>query len=165
MIKIRKLMGIIALLLCIFMLPSCSTEPKSFSVEEFSITLDSGFKEIENDSAFAFFASSSHSVVCIKEDFSSLEKGDQTTIEEYGEVIKDKYPEYNAELINQGDYWYLEYENKAEHKNFYYNSYIFKTESAFYMVHFATGAKKDNSQSKQTFAAWAQTIQLKEMDG
>lgn len=158
--KIRSAAAVLLIIICVFMLVSCKTEPKTFTYGEFTIRLDSGFKEVKNDSAVAFLASSKYSVICVKEEFSSLENGGETTILEYAEIIKNNYPEYNAEIKSEGDFCYLEYENKAEHKNFYYNSYLFKKEDAFYTVHFATASKSDNSESASIFAEWAKTIEL-----
>ena len=93
--RIDKIKSVVAvlLLLCIVALTSCQTniEPKEFKTGVFSILLDTGFKEIENEAAIAFFTSSKYSVICVKEDFSSLEKGSETTVLEYGEIIKNNY--------------------------------------------------------------------------
>lgn len=160
--RVRSTSTALLIIICVFMLVSCKTEPKTFTSGEFSIHLDSGFKEVENDSAVAFLSSSKYSVICVKEEFSSLENGSKTTVLEYAEIIKNTYPEYNAEIKSEGDFCYLEYENKAEYKNFYYNSYLFKTETAFYTVHFAAAAKSDNSESASVFSEWAKTIELKD---
>ena len=155
--KYRSFTSVI-LALVLILLSGCSTEPKKFIKNELSIILDSSFKEIENDSAFAFYSSSDCSVVCTKEDFSKLENGAQISIERYAELIIENNPDYNATLVCENGFYFLEYENKADRKNFYYNSYLFKGEDAFYTVHFAKASKKDNQNSKDIFNEWAKTV-------
>lgn len=164
--RIDKIKSVVAvlLLLGIVALTSCQTniEPKEFKTGGFSILLDTGFKKIENEAAIAFFTSSKYSVICVKEDFSSLEKGSETTVSEYAEIIKNKYPEYNAEFKEQDGFCYLEYENTVEYKKFYYNSYLFKGENCFYTVHFSTSLKGDKAQIREQFLSWAETISFEE---
>ena len=117
--KIKTLFIISLILVTLVSLSSCSTEPKKFVEDNFSIILDNGFKSVENETTYAFYSSSKYSVICMKEDFSTLENGKDTTIEEYAQSVQENNPDFDAEFKEIDGLYYLEYVNKAERKNFY----------------------------------------------
>lgn len=158
--KIKTLFIISLILVTLVSLSSCSTEPKKFVEDNFSIILDSSFKSVENETTYAFYSSSKYSVICMKEDFSTLENGKDTTIEEYAQSVQENNPDFDAKFKEFDGLYYLEYVNKAERKNFYYNSFVFKGDTAFYMVHFATASKSDNSASNEQFIEWAKSVSI-----
>ena len=142
---------------------SCSSElvEKSFEVNEFSITLDSSFKDKDASGAYAYFISRNYLIVCIKESFSELpsEYADFSE-EKYAEVVSVSNEKSQDCLKNEDGYYYLEYTNKAEKKEYYYNSFIKKGESAFYIVTFTAEVQEDNSLYHTQFKAWMDTVSV-----
>lgn len=98
---------------------SCNKEivEKTYEKNEFSIVLDSSFKEKSASGAYAYYISSEYLVVCDKESFTELSA-------EYAGFSESKYAEVvcaiNEKSVdcikNSGDNVYLEYTNTAEKK-------------------------------------------------
>jgi len=142
---------------------SCNkaVEEESYQVDEFSIVLDSSFKQKDASGAYAYFISREYLVVCIKEEFSSLGEG-------YGEFSEKKYAEIVCAsnekptdcIKNEEGSYYLEYTATAEKKEYYYNSFIKKGESAFYIITFTAKAEKDNSSNHLKFTNWFSTVDV-----
>ena len=142
---------------------SCNKDitPKSFEQGEFSVILDSSFKQKDASGAYAYFISSDYLVVCIKEEFSSLEAEYQGFSEEkYGEIVCVSNEKPLEALKNENGYYYLEYTSKVENKEYYYNSFIKKGESAFYIITFTAENEEDNSSNHMKFLSFAETVSV-----
>ena len=142
---------------------SCSSEivEKTFEANEFSITLDSSFKDKEASGAYAYFISRNYLIVCIKESFSELpsEYADFSE-EKYAEVVCFSNEKSEECLKFEGGYYYLEYTNTAENKEYYYNSFIKKGESAFYIITFTAQTQEDKSLLHTQFKSWMDTVNV-----
>lgn len=140
---------------------SCNKEivEKTFETEEFSIVLDSSFKKKEAQGAYAYYISSEYLVVCIKESFVD-------DFVKYADFSEDKYAEVvcaaNEKSVDcikkSGDSVYLEYTDTAEKEEYYYNSFIKKGNSAFYIITFTAESKEDNSSLNSKFIQWFNTV-------
>ncbi len=142
---------------------SCNKEIVEMTYEkgEFSIVLDSSFKEKDASGVYAYYISKEYLVVCDKESFEDLPA-------EYADFSEDKYAEVvcaiNEKSVDcikkSGDVVYLEYTNKAEKKEYYYNSFIKKGKSAFYIITFTAEIEEDNSPYNSQFISWFNTVSV-----
>ena len=158
--KSLRIFSFCLIFIWVFTLISCSAEPCIYETEEFSIKLDTSFKKKTVENAVIMLTNSKYAVICVREDASVLENGENITESEYADLICEKYPEYDAQVKQDGELYYLEYVNKAQNKKFYYNSYIIKGEECFYTISFAAGDKKDNSESHLMFSDWIKTVKV-----
>lgn len=155
--------------ICVFMVAvmlfftSCNKEivEKSFESGEFSIVLDSSFKDKKAEGAYAYYISKDYLIVCDREGFDEINA-------EYRDFSEDKYAEIvcaiNEKSVDtikkSGDGVYLEYTYEADGKEYYYNSFIKKGSSAFYIITFTAESKEDHSFYNSKFISWFDTVSV-----
>ncbi len=156
---------------CVFMaifmlfLSSCNKElvEKSFEAGDFSIVLDSSFKEKNAQGAYAYFISKDCLVVCVRDLFEKFEYAyEGYSEEEYADVVCDSNGKSTDCIKKDGNYTYLEYTAEAEGEKYYYNSFIKKGTDAFYIITFAAESKEDNTEIYHSrFIHWMDTVKVK----
>lgn len=130
--------------------------PKTFTKEEFQITLTDAFEPTEEAGFFAFYRSKSVMVFTLRED---KELFGDITVEEYGDLVLEANNRTGIKT-NQGDgFIWFEYTDTPEEQEIYYLAVCSRSKDAFWIVNFATPAS-NRDQYKETFLNWAKSIKI-----
>lgn len=157
--------GIVLVLIVSLLLCACGakTEPKVFKVEELSLTLDTGYKEVEMEGFTGGFQSTGkQAIVMVLREDKSLFNGRINTLDEYVQAVKyanisDGRTITEVKKDNNGiPYIEYNYTNKVEYR---YYSAMYESDKAFWLVSFATLANKYDSLA-DTFASYARSVQF-----
>lgn len=148
-------LGVIAgiLIARLIMAPSEAAEI-TFSSNGMSITLTEDFEEIPNPDFTVCYGSPTTGVSILRERFVKYPMLRDLPIEEYTELFEEPV------TLNHEDglYWYeYEAEDEAEDETYRYFAYIYKTDNAYWEVHFGTIDSLADSM-EDDFAAWAKTV-------
>ena len=114
-------------------------KPRSFTVDEMTVTLTDDFTAEEIDRFNKAYVSDDVAVYVLKEEFSLLEGFGDLTIEQYGELVSYNNSELNYdEFVFEGGRVFFEYTVPIDGNTFHYFSYLYKTDDALWMISFAT---------------------------
>lgn len=161
--KFYKLFALMITISLILAFAGCSIKPakKEFKVEEMSITLTDKFFEKEIMSQTGYFEAPTEIVCVTKESFSLLESvfgSSDMSIEEYANIILTGN-KIDDELKEEDGLYSFTYERTVENKDFYYQSYVFKSDNAFWLVQFSCFAK-DMKNHTDNFVEYAKSIKF-----
>ena len=131
-----------------------SASPKTFTKEDFQITLTDAFESTEEAGYFAFYQSKSVMVFTIREAKGLL--GD-ITVEEYGDLVLEANGKTGVKMNQDEGFIWFEYTDTPERQEIYYLAVCCQSKDAFWIVNFATPASNRN-QCKDTFLSWAESI-------
>ncbi|MBQ6852144.1 MAG: hypothetical protein IJO04_03855 [Oscillospiraceae bacterium] len=135
-------------------LGSDTPEPKTFSKEDFSITLTDDFAQTQQEGFFAFYESKSAAVFALRED---AEIFGNITLDEYGDLVLKANNRADAKM-NKGDgFLWFEYTATADGQEYYYMAVCCQSENAFWVVNFATPAS-NREKYATIFMQWAESI-------
>jgi hypothetical protein len=130
--------------------------PKTFTNEDFQITLTDAFDSEELDGFFAFYQSKSVMVFTVREDASLV---GNISLEEYGNLVLEANNKAGSELNQAEDYLWFAYTETPEDQEIYYLVVCCKSEDAYWIVNFATPSS-NREDYHDTFLAWADTIEV-----
>ncbi|MBP3495168.1 MAG: hypothetical protein J6K52_03060 [Clostridia bacterium] len=133
---------------------------KTFTNDDMSITITGEFEETSLDGYDVCYDSSEIAIFVIKESFKLMPVFGSYTLEEYGELVMINN-DLHASLQTQNGltYFEYEYENYEENIVFKYRTYIFKTDSAFWIIQFA-GEANDFENRINDIEKWAESIEF-----
>ncbi len=130
------------MVLCVLVLRSCKTEPKTFTAGDLNITLTTAFEREDDEEVLAKFESRKVNVYVQKvvhifdKDLRSL------SAEEYAEWMAE-YSGVNANITKNSNGW-VTYDYEKDVGTIYASHhfvYVFKTTNTFWLVEFATPNK------------------------
>lgn len=133
---------------------TASASPKTFTKEDFQITLTDAFASTEEAGCFAFYRSKSAMVFTIREAKEFF--GDITT-EEYGDLVLEANGRTGIQMNQEDGFIWFEYTDTPEQQEIYYLAVCCQSKDAFWVVNFATPAT-NREQYKDTFLSWAKSI-------
>ncbi len=141
--------------------PAPTGEPKTFTRDALQITLTDKFTETPADGYTTIYQCEDSAVFVLKESFADVEGGEETTLEQYGQMLIDKNAKVSdAELQSVEGLTCFEYQYKNDNNsNMYYFVTVYKTQDAFWLIQFAT-PKADTASYRETFIEWAKSVQF-----
>ena len=147
---------VIGLLLTRGLFDTVSASPKSFTKDEFQITLTDAFTPTEEAGFFSFYRSSSVIVFSLREEKALF---GNITIEEYGELVLAANGRTGCTMNQDAGFIWFEYTDTPEEQEIYYLAVCCQSEDAFWIVNFATPTA-NRDQHQETFLNWARSIKL-----
>lgn len=135
-----------------------STTPKTFTVEELSVTLTEEFREHDAEGFNAVFEGRQAAVVVLKEPFSLAEGLDAFSLETYTELVSS-VDGLAVAPHPVGDALCFEYSGIDDETKdvYYFVAYTYKTDDAFWLIQFGTEMRYAEEYAEQ-IAEWASTI-------
>lgn len=134
-------------------------EAKTFTKENFSITLTDRFTEdTEQKDYFASYYNNTSAVFVVRETVEQYPDLKDYTLEDYAKLVVD-VNSIEQQLNREDDFYYFEHVWLDDETGtvYHYTTYIFKSEGAFWMVTFA--APNDNYDDlKDSEAEWAESV-------
>ena len=134
---------------------------KTFSEEGMTITLTDEFSSFDAGNFTVGFQSRNAMVLGLKEEFTLKEGFADYTLEEYGNLVltnnKLEFCELNsAEGLTFFEYLYTDPDSAVDYRYF---SCVYKTEDAFWLVHFITEEKSLGVYADQ-IVTWAKSVEF-----
>lgn len=133
-----------------------TVSPKTFTKEDFQITLTDAFEPAEQDGFYAFYGSKSAAVFTVRE---GKEHFDDIALEKYGDLVLQANGRTGVKMNQDDGFIWFEYTETPEEQEFYYLAGCFQSNDAFWVITFATPAS-NQEQYKDTFLSWAKTIKV-----
>ncbi len=132
---------------------------KTFTCGNFSITLNEDFNETEHINFNAVYSSLDVAVFVSNESFDAYEELRDFSAEDYMNAIIQGNEITSATIIDTQNYPHYEYyaTNNETNITYYYCAYVYKTETSFWVVQFATKADDEESYKDQ-ISIWAQSV-------
>ena len=134
---------LIGLLVCSMLLSGCfekEPEPKEFSAEGMTITLNDSFSERESDTYTVSYIAPKVVVYAMREAFDSFVNptfASKTTVVEYAEDLVESN-ELDAEVKTVYGLTSFIYTRRSKGEEYTFYTAVYKTEDAFWHVQFAT---------------------------
>lgn len=136
-----------------------NAEPKTFTADNMSITLNENFSEDVLDSFTACYSSRDVAAFLLKEEFSLMAGLENYTLEQYGQLVlqNNGMPDFQLQTVDGVLYFEYEVDNEADKTTYYYFSTIHKATDAFWLVQFACNAA-DAEEHIPDFIQWAKSV-------
>ena len=157
--RFSKLLLILTLSVTL-LLSSCSAQPKSFTVEEITITLTNRFSKLEQEGFTAVYGSLSAAVMLTREEFALFEGttlSADSTVEEYAESVIDAQELKNVEIKTEDGLTYFIYDGSADGVTYTYLATVHKSKDAFWLIQFGTKADRF-ANAKSEFMTFAKSV-------
>ena len=135
-----------------------NASPKTFTKEDFQITLTDDFKVTEEEGFFVSYDSKTVMVFSVREEKEIF--GD-ISLEEYGELVLQANGRTGAKMTQQDGFVWFEYTNTPGTQEVYYLAVCYQSEDAFWIVNFATPAS-NQGKYRDRFFDWAKTVKVGE---
>ena len=133
-----------------------NTAPKTFTKEDFQITLTDAFEEAQEEGCHSFYTSKTAMVFTVREEKEIF--GD-ITLKEYGDLVLQANGRTGIQM-NQGEgFIWFEYTDTPSKQEVYYLAVCCQGEDAFWIINFATPVK-NQAKYQETFLDWAKTIKV-----
>lgn len=133
-----------------------TASPKTFTKEDFQITLTDAFEPTEQAGFFAFYRSKSAMVFALRE---AEELFGDITLEEYGNLVLEANGRTDIKTNQEDSFIWFEYTETPEQQEIYYLAVCCRGKDAFFIVNFATPASNQDKY-KETFLNWAESINV-----
>ena len=130
--------------------------PKTFTKEDFQITLADAFKAAEEPGFFSAYSSKTVLVATVRE---AKEIFGDITLNEYGTLVIDGNNRTGAKLNQEDGFVWFEYTDTADGQKLYYLVACYQSQDAFWIVNFLTPAS-NQAKYLDTFIDWAKTVQF-----
>lgn len=158
----KKIIRLFICLLLVLSLAGCFKSEKSYTVDELTITIDSGFSETEQIGIDLMLVSRKYMVAVVKTNqYSSY------TLDAYCKMLKNSFTvdlTFNDSETNNGDkFKYSIYTNSADGKEYSYVSAVYKYKSNFYMVDMAVSIKNASDKVNEKFLNYAKSVTFGEL--
>lgn len=136
-------------------------EEKTFTEGDLSITLTNEFSNQLYEGYTVCFESQKVAVFALEEPFSLAEGFGDYTLEEYAEIVFSNNGMEGFELLTDGENSYFEYEftNPDTQDTFYYKTYLYKEDDAFWVINFATFVE-NYGEFVESFDVWASSVEF-----
>ena len=138
----KVLLIITALLLTAAMLTGCFAGTKEYTCQDMTMTVPSNMKDVSDQSDFSSFTfaldSTKIAIFGIKEKFSGFEDGENTTLEEYADIVlsANNLDTYAIERSG-GAYMYFRFESDTDDGTYKYLAGVYKGTDAFWLIQIA----------------------------
>lgn len=120
-----------------------SLKPRTFRAGEMEIVLDESFAQAPVQEYEACFTSEHVDVICLREEFTLAEGLESMTLPEYGKTVIDgNLGEEGATLSEKDGLTWFEYSVELGGVRFVYLNYLYKSDTSFWVVQFATPEEK-----------------------
>lgn len=159
---IAWVVGFIAVFIVAVALMGNDAEEKTYSDSGFTITMEDGFNEKDYIGATFYYESQNAGISVVKEtfeDLSSLEIDENTSLEEYAELISyvnekdNEYKNLNDQIM------YYTYDDTISGKDYSYMTAVTKGSNAFWIINlFCEEKNKDTYFPK--FEKWLETVEV-----
>lgn len=141
-------------------------EPKTFTMDELSITLDTGFEEYDVE-GFKGGLDSDHVGVLVTEESKAELKLlglEVNSLAEYGELLAELY-EVESDVTTEQGITYFEYTwNDMVEGDYHYVCTLYETTDSYWMVEFVTTADEAEEYRSKIFE-WANGVTIAEGNG
>ena len=144
--------GIVSGLLIPADLGSMAAEPKTFTKDDFSITLTEAFAETAQEGFFVCYESRNAFVWVVREELESA-----ATPEEYTQAVLEANGRTDLEVSLLGDYTWCEYIETVDGQELYYLVACYCDGQVGWIVNFATPAE-NAGEYKEGFLTWADSV-------
>ena len=134
-----------------------NAEPKTFTAEGMSITLNENFSEEELENFTVCYGSRREVVICLKEPFTLLAGSENYTLEQYGQLVLQTNGMTDFQVQTQDGITYFEYESETDQGTFYYLCTLHKATDAFWMIQFAVDSDEAEA-AIPDFFTWAKSV-------
>lgn len=144
----------IPLLVLSMLLSGCAAKSKTFSKEDFSITLTNKFSEFQNDDCVASYQSKKSVVLISKESFEDLKEHEldaSNTPAAYAKLIISVNELEDTEVLETEGQTYFYYRQTVHKTQYSYLAFIVKDSTGFWMVQFACKTKNYNDLESSFF--------------
>lgn len=159
---IAGVVGFVVVFIVAIALMENGTEEKTYSDSGFTITMEEGFYKKDYIGATFYYESQNAGISVIKEyfeDLSSLEINENTSLEEYAELVSyvnekdNEYQKLNDQIM------YYTYDDTISGKNYSYMTAVTKGSTAFWIINlFCEEDNKDTYFPK--FEQWLKTVEV-----
>ena len=140
-------------LACTLLLCGCSLiaeKEKTFTKEELSITLTNRFYESEQEGFDLVLASTKAAMFALREEFSEG-LGSSETLDQYAQAVIDANELENVETQTKDGLTYFVYRSDVDGDEYTYYAFVYKADSAFWLIQFACESKKADGQTDNFF--------------
>lgn len=152
------IVGAILGYLAVSALMGAPAKAKVFRDEGFSITLTEDFKTSNQDKFDICYLSQRVAVMVLSEDFANLPDRQNTSVEEYAQLVIASN-NLNSAVRKQDGAVYFEYDRTVSGKDYSYVAFVFRGEDEFWMVQFSTESK-DAAQYREDIFRWASSVEV-----
>lgn len=135
---------------------------KAFDTGEMTITLTEGFTEEMVTGYDAAFSSNHVNVIAIKEVPEKNSLAHNCTTAEYAQMVIYSNELTDSEVMSDNGLTYFVYDGTAgaSGKTYRYHVYVYKTDDAFWLVHFAVNVRKIDKYADNV-PKWAASVSFK----
>lgn len=144
-----------AFLTSMFLKPD-TPSPKTFTKEDFSITLTDAFQEVQDEKFFVGYESSDVVVFVVREDKTLFE---DITLDEYSQLVLQANNRKDIKLNKDDRFVWFDYTYTQGEQELLYRAFCGEGEKNFWLITFATPAVNQNK-IDDTFAHWVTTSQI-----
>ena len=135
-----------------------TASPKTFTKEDFQITLTDAFETTQEEGFFASYGSKTVMVLAVRD---GKEYFGDISLEEYGEFVLQANGRTGVHTNREESYIWFEYTGTPGEQEFYYLAVCCESEDAFWVVNFVTPAS-NREKYKDMLFGWAETIKVGE---
>ncbi len=138
---------------------------KVFAIDDMQITLDENFSASSGNGFLAIFESSRVTTFVVREMFSKYPDFEELAHEEYAQKVIEVNKIENTEIKNEDGLCYFVFKgiSSKSGEEYTYYGYIFKTEQAFWFVHFAV-LTEQASEYESDIVQWAKSIKFNKIN-
>lgn len=149
---IKFIAAVLTVVTAAFAFAACTGTPTTFTKGEVSVTLDSLYREQENENVYFYYQSvlGGEFCVCSKDGFDKIDK--EKTLAEYADVVKTAN-KVETEVSERNGYLYF----TVNDDGLFMITAMYKSEQAFYTMNFGC-AKKDKKDKEKTLFSHADSV-------
>lgn len=143
---------------------SGDVEPKTFETSGIKITLTDDFVETDMDGYDTCFDSKNVAVFVSKEEFSTAQGLEAYTPQEYGNLVLQNNSLPSSVTLQSRDgltFFEYSYSNTENGVDYHFNTMVYKSSDAFWLVQFAT-PEQDLSEYSDDIFDWATSVEFVE---
>ena len=129
---------------------------KTFTKDDFSITLTEDFKEDQRDEAYVSYQSNDVLIYVLREDYSYF---DDITLEEYVELGLLANDQEGLEVYTGEGYLWCSYTDETDGEKYYNVVAFYEGKDAFWAIEFTTFKNKAKEYDSQ-FKQWAASVEV-----
>lgn len=130
--------------------------PKTFTKEDFQITLTDAFEATNEEGFFSAYSSKTAIVLAVRE---AKEIFGDITLNEYGTLVLEGNDKTDLQLHQEDGFIWFEYTEGSDTQKSYYFVACYQSEGAFWIVNFVTPAS-NRAKYQDTFMDWAKTVKV-----
>lgn len=166
---VKRMAALLISVMLVLSITGCSgNKAKDFTVDDMTITLTNSFVEGAVETQTAVYSNDDYIVTVLKQDFMQLETMNMPTDMDVGTyalmVIEENGLDSDIEILESEveDYSYVvgfTYEKQIEEANYSYYTTVYRSDSAYWFIQFATKTEQFE-EAKPQFIKWAKTVRF-----